>query len=92
MRGQAYGVEDGAQVAPVAVHGAFDGGFQLFDFFAVLRFVISEWRSSAGYFAVSLGWVGRIPCGGVAAIGCAGVLRLARSARSLRMTVFVGSC
>jgi len=29
---EADGVEDGAEVAPVAAHGAFDGGFQLFDF------------------------------------------------------------
>ena len=33
--GQADGVEDGAEVAPVAAHGAFDGGFELFDFVAV---------------------------------------------------------
>jgi hypothetical protein len=29
---QADGVEDGAEVAPVAAHGAFDAGFELFKF------------------------------------------------------------
>jgi hypothetical protein len=42
-RGEAYGVEDGAQVAPVAVHRALDGGFQFFDFVPALRLASREW-------------------------------------------------
>ena len=53
---EADGVEYGAEVAPVAVHGALDGGFQLFDFVPAFGLTVGERGDvfAPGFFAVSL--------------------------------------
>ena len=90
--GQADGVEDGAEVAPVAAGRAFDGGFQLFDFVPAFGLAGGEWGEvfAPGVLAASVGRMVRIPCGSGATTGGFWVLRLAL-ARLLRMTgLFVG--
>ena len=51
-RGEPDGVEYRAEVAPVAAHGAFDGGFQFFDFFPAFGLA-----SGQGWSGVDVEWI-----------------------------------
>jgi hypothetical protein len=58
---QAYGIEYGTEIAPVAAHGAFDAGFELFDFMPLLGLEGSEQGSIVAL--VLLPWrMGRMMC------------------------------